>query len=920
MYGVKVDNGKSGSWNDWQSIDRIKDNVDLWAHEFGHDTWGPHLAYFRDNRVPSSETSSESANRDQNGFGLMVSTDSRSRRYEAVAPLLSAFEREVINLKFGLQGSSKWIQCQSLTSSGTYSVSDLFTTGGCYRLGLGTLPTSAPRYGNGEQGLYISNVQRTTYFGERHPRSYAGANGCTTTQWGLPVTGLMIERAAYAGSGSGFDNSWSRDMVPSDNDLDEGDHEGDLWRPGVDRQLTPWTVPNVYGYGSLDLVPDEILNLGYFAIDDIRQGTGNGITFDFSTDYTSEPIARVRKDWTITSRTDNLTFNELRVDNGSHLTIRQGVTVTFEGDLFVDSFTTLTVEPGVVLRFGPDSRLIVFGTLDADGATFEAADPAAGWHGVLVASSTSDATISNSSILDVGDASWGVTNPGAAVWIDSGNASVVGTTIRRTAAPGKAIGIKVVGASSESEIRDNDLLDLTFDGIVLDNYAATRLVQNRVLGVARHGLVAGYNTDAWVHPIIGSNRGNEFFDNAGVGVAAVSNAELRFAEYYYPRYGGHHNNGFNSADSNLDGGVFAKTGGSVSAGSVTNENFRRNRFVGNTGFDVRARGSGTSVVAVCDWWGSPTPPFATSELNGGYVDESKWLLEDPYVNPNAACVSQAPSMKSSGAGARASAASPSPLGRAEGAAFEDPASALADIAAAVAAGGREAAPAVTLAASMARRDAPGAREAVEAYARHRADPVRRAAQKALVGLLHRDGDVDGALRLTEDLMGGDLDDRAAALTARVYLLSDLGDERGAQAALETLREHEQGAIEADLAAAYLSSLGVEPSTKGATAEAAAPSALEVQATEASLSPVRPNPTRGGAHVSFVVLDGATAQLGVFDVLGREVGALGSPVRGSGAQTVEIPAGLAPGVYVLRLTVETADGRTETHARRFTVTR
>ena len=89
---------------------------------------------------------------------------------------------------------------------------------------------------------------------------------------------------------------------------------------------------------------------------------------------------------------------------------------------------------------------------------------------------------------------------------------------------------------------------------------------------------------------------------------------------------------------------------------------------------------------------------------------------------------------------------------------------------------------------------------------------------------------------------------------------------------------------------------------------------------ASLGPVRPNPTRGGARVSFVVPDGTTTQLGVFGVLGREVGALGALAHGSGARTVEIPAGLAPGVYVLCLTVETANAQAGTHARRFTVTR
>src|SRR5690606_30047806 len=84
-------------------------------------------------------------------------------------------------------------------------------------------------------------------------------------------------------------------------------------------------------------------------------------------------------------------------------------------------------------------------------------------------------------------------------------------------------------------------------------------------------------------------------------------------------------------------GLRATTGATVAAGGTTAN--RMNRIYGNTSNDAVATGTGSKVFARCDWWNDTTPPFRTAEIDGGIVYDDYYLVEDPFQNPGASCVS-----------------------------------------------------------------------------------------------------------------------------------------------------------------------------------------------------------------------------------------------------------------------------------------
>ena len=87
----------------------------------------------------------------------------------------------------------------------------------------------------------------------------------------------------------------------------------------------------------------------------------------------------------------------------------------------------------------------------------------------------------------------------------------------------------------------------------------------------------------------------------------------------------------------------------------------------------------------------------------------------------------------------------------------------------------------------------------------------------------------------------------------------------------------------------------------------------VEAPAVALAAPVPNPSRGGAEVTFTS-DGGALRLSVVDVLGREVAVLADGALAPGAHTARVPR-LASGTYVVRLVAgEVA------HAERLTVVR
>ena len=99
------------------------------------------------------------------------------------------------------------------------------------------------------------------------------------------------------------------------------------------------------------------------------------------------------------------------------------------------------------------------------------------------------------------------------------------------------------------------------------------------------------------------------------------------------------------------------------------------------------------------------------------------------------------------------------------------------------------------------------------------------------------------------------------------------------------------------------------------ASASAVATEGAQAVETVLQSVAPNPTRGSATVTWTLADAGEARVAVYDLLGREVAVLADGPLAAGAHRAEVPAGLAPGVYVVRLAAGSA-----VDARRVTVVR
>ena len=85
----------------------------------------------------------------------------------------------------------------------------------------------------------------------------------------------------------------------------------------------------------------------------------------------------------------------------------------------------------------------------------------------------------------------------------------------------------------------------------------------------------------------------------------------------------------------------------------------------------------------------------------------------------------------------------------------------------------------------------------------------------------------------------------------------------------------------------------------------------------------PNPTRAGDAVALTVTapPDAHLRLTLFDALGREAAPRAVPEHAGGTRTLPLPtATLAPGLYLLRVTAVTADGRALVEHRRLTLLR
>ncbi|MEL7170778.1 MAG: hypothetical protein AAGN64_15650, partial [Bacteroidota bacterium] len=316
---------------------------------------------------------------------------------------------------------------------------DLYTYGDAYQIAVGQRSSGDTRT------LFVSNRQRLGYFDSLATFDYPGA-APNANDWSLMDNGIAIELSRYPDGDHGY-----YDFLFADNTFAGGSYsaayQGDMHGPGGKTQITPWTVPNINGCAGYE--PDVVCGQPDFVmtwqgLDNMRYqgGADSTMRFDFYTDYRNAPVVYIRSDSWMGAETDGSAFaGEVRVTNGATLTIEDGITLTFDEDLVVEAGARLEVGTGVDLRFASGKRLIVRGTLNAEGTTFAARDSIQGWGGVRFEPS-SDGLLQDAIVQDV-DVQ-GVTNR-PAVFVHNADVVFEGVIIQ----DGSGDGLRATGAQAD---------------------------------------------------------------------------------------------------------------------------------------------------------------------------------------------------------------------------------------------------------------------------------------------------------------------------------------------------------------------------------------------------------------------------------------------------------------------------------------
>lgn len=966
-YNVIVDNQYSGSFNLFQSIEPLRDNVLLLAHEMGHDIWGgdhlrpfPRLASSPGNGAPFFSPDGTAGAGDRYvSHALMVSRgNSAGRVWEN--HMTSAAERAYVASTIS-NSALKWITCPAPTNGATYSLGDVQTTGGCLALGVGGSGTNI-------RELYLSNMQRSSPFNEmRYPIVNPGGGPCLVCapiEWGTPTTGLVVE---YVSRTENSRTQWERDIVPADERLSdfglfpgcglyqsvaptaEEAADGDFWRPGIDRQLTPWTRPNVFGHHDLTTVSADALATGLHAIDDIRSGTGGQIKFEYYQQYPSQPIANVRRDWWVTTTADNLAiFNELRVEAGVTLTVEPGAHLTLNGNLVVEPGGRLDLRG--TLRFGPAAALIVQGNMTSIDGEMVALDPVLGWRGVrieapLTASEApgaiddptvvlwTGATVSDVEIYIPPDGR--LANP-AAVVVFGRELRMTGGRIEGTRnGSGLYVASGITKLSGTVELRENSLYGLVAGTA---GSATTSGPQSLLVTLNAGGGVMAVGQSATV------SLDNATINlNQGVGVEATAGGFVQFSATNRVTV------------SNNQGGLSATSGGAVFAGDCSLKNgvttctapANGHSIASNTPsglyFDARAL-TRSVLYAEGNQWGLAQSPRDLKLV----ADSRSFLSVCPFwnVSPDE-CDGGMIGGRTAALGTDRRAAADD---AARGAGLAAPLFALASTL--LADGDTLAAAAAVLGALDAGVSEDERIAAFEAAARlaalvqppslvarlvtesapEAAPETRPWAVRALVAARAGEDDALAAGTLATLLVDGyaGTEHAVEGWAARVRLAVEASDEGAALSAydalvpLDSLAAAGAGALVAaaftgeDSGGARFAGRGAAPETvvgeEATSRVAGAPAEIEV-------GRVAPNPVAGAAALVVGLPRAAQVAVEVYDALGRRVLSSSAAEHTAGYHRLSLAAGrMAPGVYVARVRVASPGAALRVEARRFVVVR
>lgn len=942
--GLRVSCRASGSFNLFQPIDPMRENVAVLAHEIGHDIWAAnvHLPPVSSNGIPALPPLNTTGFPGDifTGYGLMVSGTSEGRAAVGVTNA-SAAERAQVSRRI-TDPSQRWIACTMLADGQAVTVRDVATVGDCYLLPV--------RSGTDIREVYLSNVQRASPFNTIQLVQTGiddACPGCRTIERSMmPTTGLMVEAVSRPSDPT---VRWTRDIVPADNrlsgfqgcDIDvnvgprmEQVFAGDLWRPGLDRQLTPWTRPSVYGYNTLGNIPaaerGAILSNGLHAIDDIRQGAGTNIDFTYHRFYTGQPVVYVREDWWITPETNGLaTFAELRVQSGATLHVENNALLTVLGRLVIEEGGALETQDGDI-HFGPGGGLVVEkgGVMTANATVFSAQNPSQGWAGIRFAAGP-QVTWTNVTVQDVVTTSPDVETtsksfdtPAAVTLYDRelvvSGGIVTGTRMRsggwtKTVSGG---GFYVSGARGTLVLRSNAQVE--------DNVGAgVRVGAGGSAGAYEGSLISANGGPGVV--VEGTNAYALLSDitvqlNRGVGVVASMGGRVAF-------------NPLAPTGTIIDrnaGGLSASGGSDISAGVCgrrrgcdhTVHDLPENGALANGTRDAQSL-SGSVVYAQGNRWGQAT---SAADLIL-FADANSFLSVEPLIST----ASWRGAAGSPVLATRGIAAAPLFALASQHLADGDTLAAVAAVTGALDAAAddddrRAGYEAAARLAALVQPLALISRLSAEAQA---AGAVRVWAQRALLAAYETGNRTVEAEGLAQALVAGHIgtEHEAAGWAALVRLAVRAGDEPAAVTAYGALNagfpDDEATLGSGALIASAFMTEGAGSAGRGAASPAKAGRATtsnERALGTAEIGLVVPNPVAGRAVLDVAMPEAGQVTVETFDALGRRVGlaseAAVSPGRSRTALDV---SALPPGLYVARVTVRMS-GQTLTASRRFVVAR
>ncbi|MEM8556914.1 MAG: right-handed parallel beta-helix repeat-containing protein [Bacteroidota bacterium] len=832
-------------------------------------------------------------------------------KYTVGAYTMSIHERTILG----------WLAPDALVSDQQgVTVRDLYTYGDAYQVEIGDRGTT--------RTMFIGNRQRHSYFDSLGTFDYPGRPP-NANDWSLKTTGLSLELSNYPGGSNQF-----YDYVFADNTYAGSsyavDHDGDMYGPTTTSQITPWTVPNVNGCDSYngDVVCGQSdFTMTWQAIDNVRYtgGADDEMAFDFFADYRDASIVYIREDSWMGTETDGSSFaGEVRVTNGATLTIEDGITLTFEEGIRVDSGARLDTESGVTLKFDQGELLQVYGTLAAEGTTFEASNTNLGWSGVNVQGS---ATIQASSLVQHVR-----TFGGGAIYV-AGSLDFLNSTVKGSTLGAGGHGIQAYGSTSDV---------LVEDGIIRDNEG--------------YGVYAGFNGRVFVDQSeifnnedggVYSGGGDVFlYDSVvdqsdGYGIHAVSNGYVGFG---FP-FGGYPTPSENTdVDDHASGTFYAVNNADVSAGSTTQWG-QNNLIREGTELHVYSRTS-SSVRAQCNWWGrsqGPVPSYRDS-------DGTSTLTYIPYLASQGGTCGMSLARQSGGADARdvttrygasglrangpsasdegdfgpgAPAVIPQGVWDAMQLADQEEFDAAFGVLVAAIQTARSPEESQRAYATMMRIGRRGTSPATIPFlqAQSRRESERPYALQALAQLHQTEGNMDqsetASRALTEEYP--ETEHARFGWMMRYSLATGRGDRSAAEAVLGALQasrseDEETAAMAYDYRMRFFDEAG-EPSQRlrhgveqvdmpSMEAASAAANAALPETTE--LGAAYPNPARGTLTLPLALAEDATLDVAVYDVLGRRVQTALAGRLAAGYHEARVEgAQLAPGVYVVQARVEGA---------------